>query len=139
MDRVPDKIQLLSFLRLSHDAVHRGKLRLGSMTPDGTLVYLEFDLSPTPSATWIEMLLAAAVDTVMEGRAKVKGAKLTVETTEEELEADVKRADGLLDTTNARYAARVAQAKSQVEQLRAQEVAALDPKQRMQARLRKLN
>ena len=133
-----DKYALMSFLRMRHDDVARGKPKLGSITPDGALVYVEFSLTPAPSAHWCEQLAAAARGTVMEGRCTCKANKLTLETTEEELDSDVQRLDALLKEANGRYAAQIAQAKAELDVLRQTESTDQDAKARLQERLRKL-
>lgn len=98
------KESLYLMLRMKHDAVkRRGKPRLGQVLPDGQ-VDLLIDIMPSPSKTWWQCLTECTEGTVMEGRVTTGGnAVITVQSTEDELEADVRRTEELMIAANLRY------------------------------------
>lgn len=95
---------LTLMLRMKHDQVKRkGKPRLGQVLPDGQIDLL-IDVMPTPSKLWWQCLTEASESTVLEGRVTSgSNATITVQSTEEELEADVRRAEDLMVGANQIY------------------------------------
>jgi len=110
------KESLILMLRMKHDHVLRsGKPRIGQVFPDGQ-VDLIIEITPTPSKLWWDCLTGAAGGTVLEGRFASSGmSAIAVQSTEDELEADVRRVVDLLNNTNVAYDGRFDEARSKLD------------------------
>ena len=95
---------LTLMLRMKHDIVKRkGKPRLGQVLPDGQIDLL-IEVMPTPSKLWWQCLTEISDGTVMEGRIAAGGnSVITVQSTEDELESDVRRTEELMIAANQAY------------------------------------
>lgn len=113
------KESLTLMLRMKHDAVkRRGKPRIGQVFPDGQ-VDLLFEVGPTPSKLWWQCLTEAAEGTVMEGRTTASGnSAIAIQSTEDELESDVRRVDDLLLSANQGYDRKFSDAEKQLAALK---------------------
>lgn len=127
-------------LRMKHDQLQRrGKPRLGQVLPDGQIDLL-IDVMPAPSKLWWQCLHESAEGTVMEGRVISGGnAVLAIQSTEEELEADVRRVDEMLQAANRRYDQKFREAEKTLAAMNQKQEEEEDPddrKRRLEERLR---
>ena len=133
------KDELRSFLRLKHeDVIRTGKPRLGNVTSDS--VELQVNLNPIPGALWWQCQQKVTEGTVMEGRVTGSGETMTILTTPDEMESDVRRVDDLVRTVNAAYRAVFTEAQAELTAL-TQRPKSEDPeaiKRRLQSKLNNL-
>ncbi len=134
------KESLIFMLRMKHaEVLRRGKPRLGQVYPTGE-VDLMIDVTPAPSKEWRQCMQKAAEGTVMEGRVTTEGiASLSIQSAEDELEADVRRVDELIAATNQNYDRMFKDAKNQLDEMNQQPIEE-DPaerKRRLEERLNK--
>lgn len=132
------RADLQTLVRMRHSEVRRqGKPRLENVKADSLEIVAA--IAPPPSFVWRGLLEQATQGTVLEGRVTLQANEIKLQTSDEELEQDVRRLDQLLSDANTAYNRKLDEAKAFLEKPEQADAKTEEQRRReLEARLRKL-